>query len=321
MLAPQHLEQNTMQRRSLLKGAVSIAAGAGLFGSTRLHSSQSQANERRSPPVAQPFVRTRDGQSLFVKDWGEGPPIVFLAAWALPSDMWAYQMVPLCEEGVRCVAYDRRGHGRSSDAGRGYDYGTLADDLAAVLDALDLRRVTLVGMSMASGEMVRYLTRHGSSRIARLVFVAPSATPFPTRTPDNPQGIPAERFTSWRSVLLRDYPRWLEENRQAFFTSETSPQMQEWIRMLMLGNSMKAIIDCSHSMTSTDFRAELPRIRIPSLIIHGTSDASAPIDLTGRPTAGLIPSAELKVYEGAPHGLFVTHMTRLTSDLLAFAKS
>ena len=311
-----------MDRREVFKSAVSVAAAAGVFGSTR---SQASGRPGGQLPRAEagPDVRTRDGQRLFYKDWGSGAPIVFLAGWALPSDMWDYQMVPLSEQGLRCVAYDRRGHGRSSRPGTGYDYDTLADDLASVLDAMDLRGVTLVGMSMAGGEMVRYMTRHGASRrIARLVFVGTSATPFLTQTMDNPGGIPAERLESFRrNVLLHDYPTWLEDNRQPFFVPETSPQMQEWIRSLMLDNSMKALVECSRAMTSTDFRAELPKIAVPTLVIHGDKDISAPIDRTGRPTAKLIPGAELKVYEGAPHGLFLTHMTRLTNDLLAFAKS
>ena len=311
-----------MDRRDVLRSAVSVAT-AGVFASTASQASESLGRQLGPRAESGPYVRTRDGQSLFYKDWGAGAPIVFLGAWALPSDMWDYQMVPLSEQGLRCVAYDRRGHGRSSHPGAGYDYDTLADDLAAVLDTLDLRQVTLVGISMAGGEMVRYMTRHGAAhRIARLVFVATSATPFLTQTVDNPAGIPAERFERFRqNVLLRDYPKWLEDNRQPFFVPETSAQMQEWIRSLMLGNSMKALIESNRASTSTDFRSELPKITVPTLLIHGDKDVSAPLDRTGRPTAKLIPGAQLKVYEGAPHGLFLTHMSRLTSDLLAFAKS
>jgi non-heme chloroperoxidase len=236
--------------------------------------------------------------------------------------MWDYQMVPLSEQGLRCIAYDRRGHGRSSHAGAGYDNDTLADDLAAILDALDAQNVTLVGMSMAGGEMVRYITRHSARRIARIVFVATSATPVLMRTPDNQAGIPPERAEFFRrQVLLRDYPNWMEENRAPFFIPETSRQMQEWVRSLMLRTSMKALIECNRSMTATDFRAELPKISVPTLLIHGDKDVSAPLDLTGRPTATLIPNARLEVYEGAPHGLFLTHMERLTKDLLTFAKN
>jgi len=309
-----------MNRRHILKSTVGIA-GAALTAcapaSDALQATRSPVSRPRGP-----YVETRDGQQLFYKDWGSGAPVVFLAAWALPSEMWDYQMVPLSEQGLRCIAYDRRGHGRSSHAGTGYDYNTLADDLAAVLDALDLQQITLVGMSMAGGEIVRYLARHGQRRIARLVLVATDATPFRLQTADNPSGIPADRAEFFRrQMLLRDYPNWMEENRQPFFVAETSRQMQEWVRSMMLRTSMKALVECNRSTTSTDFRVELPKITVPTLLIHGDKDVSAPLELTGRPTAKLIPGARLEVYEGAPHGLFLTHMERLTRDLLAFAKS
>jgi non-heme chloroperoxidase len=308
-----------MDRRDVLRSALSAATVTGAFGVGSVRASQPQ---RGRPRPDSPYINTRDGQQLFFKDWGSGAPILFLSAWALPSDMWDYQMVSLSGEGLRCVAYDRRGHGRSSRPGDGYDYDTLADDLAAVLDRLDLRGVTLVGMSMASGEMVRYVTRHGTDRLARLVFVSAAATPFRTRTSDNPGGTPAEQLDYFRrTVLLHDYPKWLDDNRRPFFVPETSPQMQDWVKMLMLGTSMKALVECSRSMSATDFRAELPKIKLPSLLIHGDQDVSAPIDLTGRPTAKLIPGAELKVYEGAPHGLFLTHMDRLSGDIRAFASA
>jgi pimeloyl-ACP methyl ester carboxylesterase len=302
-----------MDRRNILK---SVVLGAGLFTASKAATAQSAKADTQPGP----YVRTRDGTMLFYKDWGSGKPVVFLHAWALPSDMWDYQMVSMSEQGLRCVAYDRRGHGRSSVPAGGYDYDTLADDLATMLDRLDLKEVTLVGYSMASGEMVRYLTRHGAARIARLAFIAPAATPFLLKTADNPNGIPAEKFEYFRrNMLMRDYPKWLEDNRKPFFTAETSPQVQDWVRGLMLTTSLKAAVECNRSSTSTDFRAELPKIRLPALVIHGDIDASAPLALTGRQTAALIPGAELKVYEGAPHGLFVTHKERLTADLLAFA--
>jgi non-heme chloroperoxidase len=311
-----------MERRQLLKSALSAATIAA-SGATATASDAQQARGRASVARRQvgSYVETRDGQHLFFTDWGEGRPIVFLGAWGLPSEMWEYQMVPLSER-FRCVAFDRRGHGRSTRPGSGFDYDTLADDVAAVLEALDLRNVTLVGMSMAGGELVRYMTRHGGRRIARLIFVATAATPFLTRTADNPAGIPAERFEAFRrSLLLRDYPKWLEDNRPPFFTANTSRELQEWMRMLMLRTSLKALVECHRSQTSTDFRAELPKISVPALVVHGDTDVSAPIDLTGRPTAAMIPGAQLKVYDGGPHGLFLTHMERLTSDIQEFTSA
>jgi non-heme chloroperoxidase len=308
-----------MNRRDMLASALALA-GAG-YHTAAVQGGRRQPRGAAASSTPGPYVRTRDGESLFYKDWGSGRPIVFLGAWGLPSAMWDYQMVPLFQQGFRCVAYDRRGHGRSSHPGGGYDYDTLSDDLAAVLDALDLRDVILVGMSMAGGEMVRYLSRHGSKRVARLVFVATAATPFVMRTPDNPDGLPAELFEGFRSkLLLRDYPKWLEDNRAPFFVPETSPQMQEWVRTLMLGNSLQALVACNRSQTSTDFRVELTKIALPTLVIHGDKDVSAALERTGKPTAAMIPGARLIVYEGAPHGLFLTHMERLNADLLAFAK-
>jgi len=310
-----------MNRRQVLRSA-GLAAVASINTVNIVAAAQTPGRSRPEPPAIGPFITTADGQQLFHRDWGAGQPMVFLAAWGLPSDMWGYQMVPLSESGFRTIAFDRRGHGRSSDPGRGYDFDTLADDLAAVLDTLDLHEVVLVGMSMAAGEVVRYCTRHGSARISRLVLVAPAATPFPTRRSDNPAGIPKEAFESFRTTqLLRDFPRWLEENRPPFFTPATSREMQDWVRNMMLTTSLKALTECNRSGTSTDFRDELRQIDRPALIIHGDRDVSAPLALMGQPTAALIPGARLEVYEGAPHGLFVTHMDRLTRDLRSFARA
>src|SRR5262245_46527441 len=200
-----------MDRRDMLKSAVGLASSAMI--EPRIPQSRVSPGRRGRAP----YIETRDGQQLFYKDWGTGDPMVFLAGWALPSDMWDYQMAPLSGQGLRCVAYDRRGHGRSSLPCDGYDYDTLADDLAAVLDALDLQNATLVAMSMASGEIVRYLTRHASRRIARLVLLSTAAPPSRMQTADNPTGIPAGGAESFqRRSLLRYFPNWIEENRQPF---------------------------------------------------------------------------------------------------------
>ena len=265
------------------------------------------------------YVEAGDGTLLVTRDWGEGPAIVFLAAWACPSDMWSYQMTPLSEAGLRCIAYDRRGHGRSSTPGAGYDLDTLAGDLAAVLAALDLSEVTLVGHSSASGEIVRYLTLHGSRRISRLVFSSPGM-PYPTRSPDNPDGMPAELLETFRrNVLLRDYPGWLEEGKAAFFTADTSPSMQDWFKSLMLTTSTQAAIGFNRAIAAADLRREMARIDLPTLVIHGDKDASNPL-AGGRQVAALIPGARLSVYEGAPHGLFITHRERYNAELAGFVR-
>ncbi|MFM0281062.1 alpha/beta hydrolase [Paraburkholderia sediminicola] len=264
------------------------------------------------------IIRTADDTRLFYRDWGHGTPLVFLSGWTLNSDMWAYQMEPLSRLGCRCVAYDRRGHGRSSDPGRGYDFDTLADDLDSVLSTLDLSNVTLVGHSIASGEAVRYLTRHGSARVARIAFIAPAATPYLLKTEDNPNGIDAALFEQGRAALSRSFPDWIEANAAPYFGPGVSRAPLDWTIRMMLQTSHQAMLELAHVQTITDFRAELARVRVPSLVVHGDRDASAPLELTGRPTAALIAGASLNVYEGAGHGLYFTHAEKLNQDLLAF---
>lgn len=308
----------------MLRSAALTAVSGGLLAASPASAPNAQSASRQSAsrqggrPTAD-FIQTEDGTRLAYKDWGDGKPVVFLHAWALPSQMWDYQLAPLCEQGLRCIAYDRRGHGRSSLPGTGYDADTLADDLAAVLEELDLHDVSLVGHSFASGEIVRYMTRHGPARIAKIVLVAPAATPFKLKTADNPTGIPGEQLEYFRSkVLQHDFPGWLEANKAPFFTADTSPAMQNWVLQLMHGTPLRVAVELNRAMTMTDFRPELRKISVPTLVIHGDKDVSAPIDLTARPNAAQILNAELKIYEGAPHGLFLTHKDRLNADLLTF---
>lgn len=277
-------------------------------------------NPAQSP--APGFIHTDDGVSLFYRDWGRGHggagAVVFLSSWSLNSDSWAYQMLALTERGYRCIAYDRRGHGRSSDPGAGFDFDRLADDLAGLLETLDLRQVTLVGHSMSCGEIIRYLTRHGSGRVARAVLVG-TITPMLGRTDDNPDGIDPAVFEDFRTEWLkRDFPAWLEDNIRPFMTPDSSPDMMAWVKSMALQASLKALLDCHRAITSMDFRRELREITVPTLLVHGDLDVSSPLDITGRKTAELMPNVTLTVYKGAPHGLFLTHMDRFNRDLLAF---
>ena len=306
-----------MNRRDLFGTAAAAAGAAALLAPEA--APEAAAHRPRLDPALPNYVRTQDNVALFYRDWGQGKPVLFIHGWGAPSDIWSYQMPALSRQGLRCIAYDRRGHGRSSDPGGGYDYDTLSDDLAAVIEALDLHGVTLVGHSMASGEMVRYLTRHGASRIAKLVFLAPAATPYPLKTADNPAGVDGAFFEHFRNdILTHDLPGWLDQNAAPFFTPETSPGLLQWVKSLMYQTTMQALIECNRCGTTTDFRAELPKITVPSVIIQGDRDASATLDQTGRPTAALIPGARLIVYEGAPHGLMLTHVDRLNGDLVQF---
>ncbi|HYF88275.1 alpha/beta hydrolase [Azospirillum sp.] len=268
------------------------------------------------------FIQTDDGVRLFHRDWGnrEGaPPIVFVSSWSLTSDAWAYQMAPLSEQGCRCIAFDRRGHGKSDESPSGYDFDRLADDVAALLEALDLRGVTLVGHSMATGEIVRYLTRHGAGRVKGVVMVG-TITPLMARTDDNPDGVDPALFETFRSEqLLRDFPKWLGDNIDPFVTGETSAEMKGWITGMALQSSLKALLECHRAITSADFRKELPAITVPTLVVNGDRDVTTPLALAER-TVALMPNAALSLYEGAPHGLFLTHRDRFNAELLAFAR-
>jgi non-heme chloroperoxidase len=242
-------------------------------------------------------IRTADGTELFYRDWGAGIPVIFLAGWALPSDFWSYQMAPMSEAGFRCIAYDRRGHGRSSDPGRGFDYDTLANDLGTVLDALNLSDVQVVAHSMSAGEVVRYLSRQHLVRIQRIALIAP-ALPCLAKTADNPEGIDRSLLDATALQILREgIPAWLEDNARPFLTEDTSVDTIAWLKGLVLSCSVKAAIDCNRALVEADFRAELRSIQIPTLILHGDRDVSAPLELTSRRIVSLMPDAHLTVYE------------------------
>ena len=272
-----------------------------------------------------PLVETRDRTSLFYKDWGTGKPVVFIHGWALGADMWEYQMPYLTSRGLRCIAYDKRGCGRSSQPWDGYDFDTFADDLAAVIEHLDLHEVTLVGHSMGCGDITRYLSRHGAGRVARAALVA-STTPFILKTPDNPDGLDKSMFDSIVAELGRDRPGFQAAGAPAFFglglpNVSISPEMIQWAVGLFFPASPKAMADMIRTMSETDLRGEMHAFTVPTLIIHGDADQGAPLELTGRKTAQSIRRSQLKVYEGAAHGLFITEKDRLNADLLAFIQS
>jgi len=260
------------------------------------------------------FIRTRDGVDLFYRDWGQGKPVLFVAGWSLPSDMWQYQMLALSQRGLRCIAFDRRGHGRSSDPGRGYDFDTLAD----VIEALDLREVALVGHSMGCNEIVRYISRHGDARVQRIALLG-TMTPMICRDDSNPGGLDPALLEYFRTQQLgRDFPQWIDENLPPFVAPETPSGMRNWLRQLALGASLQALVECNRSLAGADFRAELPRIARPVLVIAGDRDVSAPFELTAKPTMALLPDAQLRLYEDTPHGMFVTRVDRVNDDLLTF---
>jgi non-heme chloroperoxidase len=266
------------------------------------------------------FICSRDGIRLYWKEWGTGRPLLFVHGAAVHGSFWDYQVATLADHGYCCITFDRRGHGRSDQPAYGYDYDSLADDLSAVITKLDLRDVTLIGHSMGCGEILRYLTRHGDSRVSGIALLG-TTTPFLPQTGDNPNGVPAAAFEAVRGGWQRDYAKWIDDNVGPFFDQHTSPGMMRWGAGLLDGMSVPIAIECNRTITGADFREELPNIRVRTLIIHGDRDASTPLEICGRPTAALIPDSELRIYEGGTHGLMFTQMERLNADLIGFASA
>ena len=276
-----------------------------------------------------PYIKTQDDVSLFYKDWGTadggaGSTVVFIHGWPVDADMWEYQMAPLARQGLRCIAYDRRGFGRSEQPSGGYDYDTFADDLKALLDGLDLHDVTLVGFSMGGGEIARYLSRHGAGRIAKAVLVA-SVVPFLLKTADHPDGADRSVFDQMVSGLEADRPHFLTTFGKGFYgvgllTSPVSSEMLDWSQWMALQASPIATVDCVRAFSETDFRPDLAAFTIPTLVIHGDADATVPAKIAGKAAAAGIRGSIYKEYSGAPHGLFITEKDRLTADLLEFIR-
>ncbi|WP_349631085.1 alpha/beta fold hydrolase [Bradyrhizobium jicamae] len=252
-----------------------------------------------------------------MQDWGSGRPVVLLSAWTFDASFWGCHIAALNAEGFRCVAPDRRGHGRSDMPSTGYDLDTLTDDVAAVIEQRDLRDVALVGFSMGTAEAVNYLARHGSERISRLVLVAPT-TPFLVKTEDNPDAVPKAMIDADNAAVARDFAKWIAANEAPFFTPETPEITRTWIREMMLSVPLPVALACRRTIAFADLRAAAAKIDRPTLILHGDKDASAPLSLTGAKTAKLIKGSRLIVYEGAPHPLPLTHGERLLADMLAF---
>ena len=266
-----------------------------------------------------PCIETNDHTRLFYRTWGTGKPVVFIHGFTLSSAIWEYQMAAFPND-LRAIAYDRRGHGRSDQPGSGYDYDTLADDLACLMEQLDLREATLVAHSMGAGEVARYLSRHGSGRVARAVLVAP-ATPCVRQRPGDQDGWTDEAFTHAIAGMTTDRPRYYASMAPAFFDQDASPEMVQWVLAIGLQTSLLAAIGCTRAQFETDFTDELGAFTMPTLIVHGDADISQPVERSGRKTAQAIPGSRLEIYEGAPHGLFLTHKERFTRDLLGFVRN
>lgn len=270
-----------------------------------------------------PTIITDDGVEIYYKDWGAGRPVVFSHGWPLNADAWESQMLFLASRGYRAIAHDRRGHGRSSQPWDGNDMDRYADDLARLIEAMDLRDAMLVGHSTGGGEVARYIGRHGTARVARAVLVG-AVPPLMLRTEANPGGLPLEVFDGIRAGSLANRSRLYRDLASGPFYGFNRPGAMVdqalidafWMQGMMAGH--KNAYDCIAAFSATDFTRDLQAFDMPTLIIHGEDDQVVPIDASARAAARLVPGSTLKVYPGAPHGLTDTHKDRLNADLLAF---
>lgn len=270
-----------------------------------------------------PYIKTRDGTDLYVKDWGSGRPVILMHGWPLSSDSWDAQALALAGAGFRAIAYDRRGFGRSEQPWDGYDYDTLTDDLADVMKECGAKNdATIIGFSMGGGEVARYMNRHGGKGVIAAGLVA-SIVPYLLATGDNPNGTPQSAFDEMTAGMKADRPKFMRAFFNGFFgtgiiSSPVSDEMLDWAWRLGMQAGLRPTLKCAEAFATTDFRPDLAAFSVPTLIIHGTADKIVPIDASGRAAAKGIAGSQLVEYDGAPHGLFATESDRLTRDLLTF---
>ncbi|SOO30765.1 Non-heme chloroperoxidase [Xanthomonas phaseoli pv. phaseoli] len=318
------------RRHFLISGTAAVAA-------LSLPHLASAAAARRMPSTSSPhsstygvkqmsnFVKRPDGANIFYKDWGKGQPVVFSHGWPLSADAWDAQMLFMGQHGFRVIAHDRRSHGRSSQTWDGNDMDTYADDLAAVIEALDLKDAILVGHSTGGGEVAHYVGRHGSKRVAKVVLVG-AVPPQMVKSATNPGGLPMSVFDGIRDGVAKDRSQFYQDLTTPFFGAnrdgnKVTQGMRDafWLQGMLGGH--KGQYDCIREFSEVDYTPDLKKIDVPALVVHGDDDQIVPIDASGKMSAKIIKNAELKIYAGAPHGLTFTHTDQFNKDLLAFAKA
>ena len=270
-------------------------------------------------------ITTKDGTQIYYKDWGSGQPVVFSHGWPLDADAWESQMVFLASNGYRCIAHDRRGHGRSSQPWNGNEMDTYADDLSELFEALDLRGATMIGHSTGGGEVARYIGRHGTKRVARVVLVS-AVPPLMLQTHANPAGLPLQKFDAIRAGVTADRSQFFQDLTMPFFGAnrpgaKVSQGVRDafWFRAMQGG--LKNQLDCIKALSETDFTEDLKKFDVPTLIIHGDDDQIVPIGASAHASSKLVKQPTLKIYLGASHGVADTHKDQLNADLLAFLKT
>ena len=273
-----------------------------------------------------PFIKSSPNNSesinIYYEDSGKGKPVVFIHGWPLSGSMWEYQVTQLPQQGLRCITYDRRGFGKSDRPFTGYDYDTLSADLKALLDELDLEDVTLAGFSMGGGEIAKYFSHYGDARVSKVILIS-AVVPYMLKTDDNPYGVPQEQFEKMAEGMQKDRPAFFESFNKDFFGVSlinhpvSDAFLQNGLTKVMDASPI-ATLECAKSFGFTDFRQDVVKINVPTLIIHGDEDKTVPIKPTGEQSAKLIKDSRFIVYEGAPHGLWYTEKDRLNRDLVEF---
>lgn len=272
------------------------------------------------------MITTKDGTQIYYKDWGMGQPVVFSHGWPLSSDSWEAQMYFLASNGYRTIGHDRRGHGRSSQPWNGNEMDTYADDLAELMEALDLRNVVLIGFSTGGGEVARYIGRHGTKRVAKAALIS-AVPPLMLRTEANPGGLPIDVFDGIRSASIADRSQLYRDLAAGPFFGYNRPGakpsqgMIDWFWLQGMQCGHRNAYECIAAFSATDFTEDLKKFDVPTLILHGDDDQIVPIGAAALVSAKLVKNATLKIYAGAPHGLTDTHKDRLNADLLAFLQA
>ena len=270
-------------------------------------------------------VTTQDGTKLYVKDWGQGRPVVMAHGWPLSADSFDDLSLAIANAGMRAISYDRRGFGRSDQPWTGYDYDTLADDMAAVMEQTGAQNATLLGFSLGGGEVARYMSRHRGNQVRQAVLVS-SVLPFLCKTADNPDGVDASVFAEMTQAMTTDRAKFWPGFFKDFFgvglvSHPVSSEMVDWACAVSMQAGLKPTLACAGAFASTDFRGDLASFKVPTLVIHGTADKTVPIDASSRRLAKGIAHAKFIEYEAAQHGLFASHKDQLIADVLAFLRS
>jgi len=323
-----HGPLETSRRDVIVGGAVMVAAFGLPMRSLAYQTSPASASVQHANNQGETrvnMITTKDGTGIYFKDWGTGRPVVFSHGWPLSADAWDAQMLFLGENGYRVIAHDRRGHGRSSQPWNGNEMDTYADDLAALMETLDLRNATLVGHSTGGGEVARYIGRHGSRRVSKAVLIA-AVPPLMLKTKNNPGGLPISAFNQIRAGVVADRSQFFKDLTMPFYGynkpgAKISQGVMDSFWLQGMQASIKGVYDCIKAFSETDFTDDLKKIDVPTLILQGDADQIVPIDDASRLSAKLIKHSTLKVYAGAPHGMCTTHADEVNADLLAFLEA